>query len=332
MRRGLVIGKFYPPHRGHKYLIERALSHVDHLDVLVCTRADQSIDGELRRRWLQEIHPAAHVITVEDIGEDDNSEIWAAYTIRILGQSPDVVFTSESYGESYARFLGCEHVEVDRDRQEVPISATQIRAAPFEHWEYLEPCVRAYFAKRICLVGAESTGTTTLTEDLAAHYNTVWVPEYGREYCEQLAASGIDLWKHQWMSSEFLHIAQMQRGYENRAARHANRILFCDTDALATSIWHERYLGTRSPEVEALARESCYDLYILTNCDIPFVQDGLRDGETFRNWMTGRFEEKLGERHVPWVKLSGSREQRLLLAVSAIHKVLSVNGEQSASG
>lgn len=61
MKRGLVVGKFYPPHRGHKFLIETALAQVDHLDIIVCVRLEQWIPGELRRQWLAEIHPTAHV-------------------------------------------------------------------------------------------------------------------------------------------------------------------------------------------------------------------------------------------------------------------------------
>jgi HTH-type transcriptional repressor of NAD biosynthesis genes len=323
VKRGLAIGKFYPPHRGHKFLIETALRHVDHLDVLVCVRADQTISGDLREQWLREIHPSAHVLAIDDIGHDDDSEVWAKYTLRILGQPPDIVFTSEDYGESYARCLGCTHFPVDRERQRVPVSGTQIRSDPFSNWEFLEPCVRAYFAQRICIVGAESTGTTTLAQDLADHYRTVWVPEYGREYCEQLVFSAVDLWNYKWKSSEFLHIAREQRKREDEAARQANRILICDTDALATGIWHERYLGTRSPEVAELARKAKYALYILTDCDIPFVQDGLRDGESIRQWMTRRFEEELAAQRVPWMKLSGSREHRLQRASQKIGELLS---------
>jgi NadR type nicotinamide-nucleotide adenylyltransferase len=322
MIRGLVIGKFYPPHRGHKFLIETAMRSVDHLDVLICVLASQTISGDLRQQWLQEIHPEANVVQIEDIGEDDNSEVWAAYTKRILGQAPDFVFTSEGYGDAYARFLGCRHVSVDRERHHVPISASRIRCNPFAYWDFLEPCVRQHFVKRVCIVGAESTGTTTLAQDLAAHFETVWVPEYGREYCEKLAAAGVDLWNYNWNSDEFMMIAQAQIEFELRLAREANRLLICDTDAFATGIWHERYIGTHSSEIDAIAAARYPCLYVLTNDDIPFVQDGLRDGETIRKWMTNRFEEELIHRKLPWMKVSGSRRDRLNSAIHAIESLL----------
>ena len=318
MIRGLVVGKFYPPHRGHKFLIETALAQVDHLDVLVCARADQTISGELRADWLREIHPQAHVRVVDDRGKDDDSQFWAEYTIQTLGYAPDVVFTSEDYGDAYAQFLGCRHVMVDRTRARVPVSARQIRSAPLRYWEYMEPCVRAHFTKRICVVGAESTGTTTLAEDLARHYKTVCVPEYGREYCERLQASGFDLWTYQWRSEEFTEIAEKQRELEDQLACEANRLLISDTDALATGIWHERYIGSVSSAVDAIAATQHHDLYLLTDRDIPFVQDGLRDGETIREWMTRRFEEVLTLRSQRWIKVSGTREERIAKAVAAI--------------
>jgi HTH-type transcriptional repressor of NAD biosynthesis genes len=81
-------------------------------------------------------------------------------------------------------------------------------------------------------------------------------------------------------------------------------------------------MGKRSPEVEAIAASHRHDLYLLTDCDLPFVQDGLRDGETIRQWMTQRFEEVLTDRGLPWVKISGSGEQRLLAAVFEVDRLL----------
>jgi NadR type nicotinamide-nucleotide adenylyltransferase len=176
--------------------------------------------------------------------------------------------------------------------------------------------------KRVCVVGAESTGTTTLAQRLAAYYRTVWVPEYGREYSERLAAEGIDVWHYGWHTEEFVHIARVQQQREDAMARKSNRVLICDTDALATAIWHERYLGTGSAEVEALAYARHYDLYLVTGCEIPFVQDGIRDGENLRQWMTTRFEEVLTLHKRPWLKLSGTLEQRMLAATTAVDQLL----------
>jgi NadR type nicotinamide-nucleotide adenylyltransferase len=320
--RGLVIGKFYPPHRGHKFLLDTALAQVDYLDVLICARPEHTISGELRRQWLEEMHPTACVRAIDDPGEGDNSKFWAEYTVQILGYVPDIVFTSEDYGETYARFLGCRHVMVDRERTQVPVSASAIRLAPIKHWDFLEPCVRAHLAKRVSVVGAESTGTTTLARDLAEHYRTVWVPEYGREYCENMQAAGLDLWTYQWRTEEFTEIALKQQEMEDALAREANRILICDTDVLATGIWHERYIKTPSFAVDAIAAAHRHDLYLLTDCDLTFVQDGLRDGETIRQWMTRRFEEVLNERGLPWVKISGQGNQRLAAAIREVDKLL----------
>ncbi len=192
--------------------------------------------------------------------------------------------------------------------------------------------------KRVCVVGAESTGTTTLAQQLAAHYHTLWVPEYGREYSERLAAEGVDLWHYRWRSEEFTYIARLQLEREDAAAEKvaannatdenstakdaANLLLICDTDALATAIWHERYMGIRSPEVEAMAMARHYDLYILTGCEIPFVQDGIRDGENIRQWMTNRFEEELWREQRPWIKVSGAADERLKTAIAAVDAIL----------
>ena len=184
MTLGFVVGKFYPPHRGHKYLIDEARRRVDRLIVMLPHHASQTIPGELRKSWLQEIHPDCEIDLVEDELKDDSHE-WAQFTARYLGFAPDVVFSSEDYGPKFAALLGARHVMIDRERLVMPISGTQIRASPLRYLEYLEPCVRAYFVKRVVVIGAESTGKTTLARSLAAHFDTEWVPEFGREHWER---------------------------------------------------------------------------------------------------------------------------------------------------
>jgi HTH-type transcriptional regulator, transcriptional repressor of NAD biosynthesis genes len=316
-RTGVVIGKFYPPHRGHKYLIDTAAAQVERLTVIVCGKPEQLLSGESRAAWLREMHPNVAVLAIDDYYPDDDSRLWAELTIGWLGGWPDVVFTSEGYGEQYAHFLGCRHVSVDPARLSVPCSGTAVRADPLAMWEYLEPPVRAYLAKRICIVGAESTGTTTLAQDLAAHYRTAWVPEFGREYSEGRLLRGITA---DWATDEFTRIAAEQCRMEDAAARECGGLLICDTDAFTTSIWHRRYLGQRSPVVEAIADSRRYDLYLLTGDEIPFVQDGTRDGEHIRHWMHDTFVEELERTGREYVLLRGSREERLARAVAAIER------------
>jgi NadR type nicotinamide-nucleotide adenylyltransferase len=314
--KGLVIGKFYPPHKGHKYLIDTALEACHEVTVIVCWKKTEEISGYLRAAWVQEIHPKARVLLIDDNKlDDDDSEGWAAYTKEILGYTPDAVFTSETYGDPYAKFMGCVHVLVDIERLAVPISGTLVRSNPQKYAEFLEPCVRAYFTKRICVLGAESTGTTTLAKALADHYHTAWVPEYGRYFSEGKLPLGEQM---EWGTREFVAIAKAQQVFEDSLAPSSSGLLICDTDAFATSVWHERYMGTSAPEVEAIANSSPHDLYIVTGDEIPFVQDGTRDGEHIRHDMHKRFLEKLEETNRPYIVVSGSVEERVATAVQAI--------------
>jgi nicotinamide riboside kinase len=145
------------------------------------------------------------------------------------------------------------------------------------------------------------------------------VPEYGRSYYEgrmHTPDAG------EWTTSEFVHIARSQQRLEDALARRANRVLVCDTDALATCLWHERYVGTWSEEVERVANERRYDLYLLTCDEIAFEQDGMRDGEHIRHAMHVRFDHVLTERGHRWVLVTGSRTERLEQATRHIDEVL----------
>ena len=321
-RRGLIVGKFYPPHRGHKHLIDAARAQVDELFVIVCGKEGEAPAGELRAGWLREIHPDARVLYIDDTYDAQDSRVWAENSLRLIGRAPDLVFTSEDYGDEFARQLGCRHVQVDKQRATVPVSGTRVREDPLGCWEFLEPPVRGFYALRVCVVGAESTGKTTLAQDLARHFGTVWVPEYGREYSERKLAAGGG---YDFRTEEFAHIAARQCELEEEAARRADRILVCDTDAFSTSIWHRRYLGARSPEVEEMAaRHRRPDLYLLTDINTPFVQDGTRDGEHVREWMHEVLVEELRAQGRPYRPVSGARGERLGRAVGYIEELLTV--------
>jgi HTH-type transcriptional regulator, transcriptional repressor of NAD biosynthesis genes len=166
---------------------------------------------------------------------------------------------------------------------------------------------------RVVIIGAESTGKTTLAIALAEHYRTTWVPEFGRLYTEARRPRG-ELWR----SDEFTFIAAEQARMEDALARLANGVMICDTDPFATAIWHERYLGAPSQAVQAVAATRRYELYVLTDVDTPFVPDEIRDGERIRQWMHNRFRDELSQMRTPFIVVSGPHEQRLAAAVKEI--------------
>jgi HTH-type transcriptional repressor of NAD biosynthesis genes len=325
---GLVVGKFYPPHAGHHFLIDTASARCDALTVVVAGSAQESISPELRAEWVRERHPAVEVVDGYDEHpiDYDDPDVWSLHVAvfkKLCPHPVDVVFSSEPYGDELARRFGATHVPVDVSRATVPVSGSAIRERPDRHWSVLTPPVRAWLTKRVAVVGAESTGTTTLVKDLADHYGTAWVPEYGREFTEGLVRDGMPLDAIPWDDEDFEWIAKRQQELEDAAARSAGPVLICDTDALATCIWQERYLGRSTSAVERLAAARSYSLYLLTYPeDVPFEQDGYRDGGHVRSWMTGRFAERLENREEPCVDVRGPREARLAAAVAAVDRVL----------
>ncbi len=173
--------------------------------------------------------------------------------------------------------------------------------------------------KRICILGAESTGKTTLAIALAKHYQTCWVPEYGRTYTEgRIYTKGHDDWK----TREFVHIAKQQNAFEDALSKVANKILICDTDAFATAIWHEKYLEKESEEVRKLAEDRVFHLYILTDPDTPFSQDEIRVGEESRHWMHERFITELEKKGKGYIIVQGNEKERLLQSVKEIDTLL----------
>lgn len=319
MTLGVTVGKFYPFHLGHDLLIQTAKCHVDRFVVLVGWKPEHELSGTLRANWIREMHPDVEVIEVlDDLPEAP--EPWAARTLEVLdGRKPHLVFSSEDYGEPWAQLMGARHVAVDRDRKQFPVSGTLLRADLAAHWEMLSPPAKAHFAKRVAVVGVESSGTTTLAGTLAAHFKTVCVPEYGRYYWEgRRHAPRAD----EWDSCEFELIARRQSEWEDDLARRANQLVVCDTDPLATHVWHRRYVGEYSERVREIFSQRACDLYLLTQPDFGFVQDGTRDGMHIRDEMHGWFLQTLTDHQRKFMIVEGSHEQRMASAIREIESLL----------
>ena len=311
-RIGVAVGKFNPPHLGHGLLIETGAAEVDHLYVLLCDRPDQTLDVDDRRRWLVDASPdnVTVLVTPDDLPEAN--EPWAERALELLPRSPDVAFTSEPWGPGWAALMGAEHRSVDEGRSQHSISATELRADLGNHFDWLVPAARDDLARRVVLVGAESTGKTTLANALAEELGTVWVPEHGRWYWEgrrHLDDQG-------WTTDEFRRIAVAQRALEADLARRARSVVISDTDALVTSVWHERYLGTTDPQLDELIEPP--DLYLVCCPDFEWVQDGTRESADERTWMHERTVARVKATCAPSVLLTGSHDQRLATAFEHI--------------
>lgn len=172
---------------------------------------------------------------------------------------------------------------------------------------------------KIVLFGPESTGKTTLAKQLARHYNSVWVPEYAREYLQ-------DKWNNERKTCEphdLIPIAIGQMKLENELAKKTNSVLVCDTDLLETKVYSEAYYsGICDPILEKYALHNTYDLYFLTYIDMPWEPDDLRDKSDERETMYHAFEEALIKANKKYIVLKGTQGERLNLAVSHIDKLL----------
>jgi len=172
---------------------------------------------------------------------------------------------------------------------------------------------------KVVIFGPESTGKTTLSTQLARHYNTVWVAEYAREYLQ-------DKWNNERKTcenSDLLPIAIGQMKLENKLVKKADKVLICDTDLLETKVYSEEYYGGFvNPDLDKAAIKNSYDLYLLTYIDTPWEADDLRDRPEQRKEMFNAFENALIKYNRPYILLKGNKQIRMKTAIKAIDTLL----------
>jgi len=359
MRHGLLVGKFYPPHRGHHHAVRTAAARCDLLTVVVAGSSVESIALGDRVAWLRAEHACERNVTIAGIHCDvpsdlDDPAVWAAqvalFAAAARAASPaappiDVVFSSERYGDELAARLGAVHEALDPERRAVPLSATQVRADVAGHWDDLAAATRAGLAVRVVLLGGESTGTTTVARSLAERFHArggVWlrtamVEEFGREWTVRKWDAAVDaaraagaspppLESVAWDHADFDHIAREQTRRENAAAAAGSPLLVCDNDAFAAFVWERRYLGSDARALQPWASTDMprHDVYLLTDhVGVPYVRDRLRDGDVAaRAAMTRWFEDALTGAGQSWALLTGALETRLRLAVEICDALL----------
>lgn len=324
MCRGFVLGKFLPPHQGHVYLCDFARNYADDLTILVCSLDRDPIPGHLRHAWMTEMFPRCRVLHLHNnhVPQEpsEHPDFWSIWRSIVHSHHPeplDFVFASETYGHRLAEEVGARFVPVDIDREVVPISGTEVRDRPFLHWRDIPAAVRPYFLKRVCVFGPESTGKSTLALRLAEAYETTWVPEYGRIYTDHFGT--------RVTVADLLNIVRGHRASEKAASKIANRILIEDTDPYLTLVWSDMLLHSRDPAlVAAVEAAPPADLYLLTDIDVPWVNDGTRSfGEDhLRRRFLSLCEGELAARGMTSVTLKGDWDERSRTAIAAIDALL----------
>jgi HTH-type transcriptional repressor of NAD biosynthesis genes len=313
---GLILGKFHPPTLGHCYLVDFARHYVRDLTVIVGTIQREEIPGALRVAWMRELFPGVRVVHLTDENPQyphehpDFWQIWRASIRKSVPLGPDVVFASEDYGVTLAEVLGARYVPVDHARMARSVSATAVRTDPMGNWEHVPAPVRPYFVRRVCIIGPESTGKTTLAGRLARHFNTMMVPEYARGLIDVLGGQVLD--------HAFPMFVQGQAASEAALARQANRVLICDSDALTTMLYRRLYYGDCPDYLRAAVERERYDLYLLTDHDTPFVEDPQRNHPHARAWFFDQCVEWLDSRSASFVVLSGGWDARFEIARAAV--------------
>jgi HTH-type transcriptional repressor of NAD biosynthesis genes len=291
---GLVVGKFAPITFGHINVIHKAATACKHLIVAMCyddkwlgkqsERDKKILSRKNRMIWLKTIFLDFPHITITFIDET-NIPIypngWSGYADLVRGiydnkiiPQNTAIFSSEiEYDTGYDKHLPeLLHIVVDNDRTEVPISATMVRKNLYQHWELIPSCVRQAYALKVCVIGTESSGKTTLVRSLAKLFGTSWVEEYGREYC--LTKVGGD--ESLLSSKDYETIAFTHKTEEEKAFLSTNKVTFIDSNAFVTEFYHRLYEGKPNDVVTAIAHNEKYDLTLYLSDDTTWVDDGLR--------------------------------------------------------
>jgi NadR type nicotinamide-nucleotide adenylyltransferase len=167
---------------------------------------------------------------------------------------------------------------------------------------------------KIAIVGPESTGKSTITEALAKHFDTVFVPEYARTYIGEL--------QRNYLFEDIEKIAQTQLRLENEMLHKAQGVLFCDTTLLVTKIWAEHRFKKKSKWIEDHYLPGSYDLHLLLDIDLPWQFDPQREHPHLRRFFLEWYKKELEESKANFYLISGNDKERLQRAIAQVGQLL----------
>lgn len=168
--------------------------------------------------------------------------------------------------------------------------------------------------KKVAVIGPECTGKSDLSQFLASHFRTDWVPEYARAYIDNLVRP--------YAQHDLLTIAHGQVRIEDEWSRGANNLLICDTNLYVIKVWSMFKYGNCDAEILRQIATRKYDLYLLTFIDVPWEDDPQREHPDKRYQLYEAYLNEMKNQPVPFVEIKGEREQRRNIAIEAVEKHL----------
>lgn len=266
----LVVGKFMPPHKGHELLIRFAQESAEQVHVIVDCLANQTISPEQRKQWIVDQIPNVKVYALTEFMPQDPSEtpdfwdIWKR-TIQntVAPHQLDLVVAAMDYGYELAEVLDCAFIPIDIDRESIPISATLIRGDMYQNFDYLMDSVKPSYVKKICFLGPESTGKSTLGKKVAQTLGSRYVPEYAKAILEK-EVNGFCIHHVSTFVNEQIKL-------EKTLARFSNQFLICDSSAITTKIYAEMFFHESFSWIDEVIQENKYHHYFLFKPDTPFI-------------------------------------------------------------
>jgi HTH-type transcriptional repressor of NAD biosynthesis genes len=330
MTKAFVFGKFLPFHKGHEALISFAMKNCDFLTVLVCCSDKENILAEIRKSWINKTFITSKNIDVKTFNyleselpntsesSQEVSKIWSE-KFKIIFPNYHLVITSEEYGNYVASFMGIKHIAFDIPKQFFPISATAVRNDIFTNWKFLPDSVKPYFAIKVVVLGTESTGKTTLTQQLAKHFNCSSVNEAGRDLIANSNSFEFD---------DLYLVATEQAKRIDMAVLEQSPLIIIDTDIHITKSY-ANFIFDKTLEAESKTYNSNKaDLYLYLNNDVGYVQDGTRLSENDRNLLDISHRNILQQHNIDITEITGDWEQRFDKAVTTIKQLIETNDKK----
>lgn len=312
---GLFLTKAAPLHYGHISCIDRAIQKCSRVTVVVYETDVINVPLRVRAGWIRSKYrneiEAGTLRVIEawdgptEVGYTDEikrgHEEFVYGTLGITGVTH--VFSSEPYGEHMAEAVGAKNVQIDPERIRFPISGTMIRETPWTYRTSMpSPVYRDAFVTKVLVIGAPSTGKTTLCEALADVYDTTWAHEVGRDYWQEHQVD------RKLTNEQLYDLALQHRANEVRQGSHARKYLFCDTSPLTTLLFAEEYHGQGDERLVKMAERTArdYDVILLLDKSIPFDDTWERDGANERDVMQRRYYDILSAWKIPYYEIVGA--------------------------